>query len=80
MGAPDALLQAINLVIPPDIDARYSLSEQVPLDQRPVFIVSDDLSPPLRRRLDASLADVRTVTIHPDGRPDVAELVAVLQS
>lgn len=78
-GAIDRLIGVLNLRLPADLDDRYGLTDQIPLEERPVVFIgpyehhSNEL--PWRE----SIADV--VTIHEDlhGSIDLAELEARLR-
>ena len=73
-GAINKLVDCMNLRIPADLDAKYALSEQIPLHERPVVFVgpyehhSNEL--PWRE----SIAHVITIDEDADGRIDLAHL------
>lgn len=78
-GAINKLVDALNLRIPADLDARYGLSEHIPDDERPVVFIgpyehhSNEL--PWRE----SIAEVVTIEEDADGRIDLGRLEAELQ-
>jgi len=78
-SAVNKLVDVLNIRIPADLDARYSLREQVPADERPVVFIgpyehhSNEL--PWRE----SIADVVTIDEDADGRIDLAHLEEELQ-
>ncbi len=73
-GAIDKLIGIMNLRIPADLDDRYSLSQHIPPNERPIVFVgpfehhSNEL--PWRE----SIADVITIPEDCDGHIDLAEL------
>ena len=77
-GAIHKLLEVLNLRIPADLDAGYSLSEHIPAAERPVVFIgpyehhSNEL--PWRE----SICDVITIHEDADGHPDLAHLEAAL--
>ena len=77
-GAIDRLIGILNLRIPADLDAAWSLSEHIPGDQRPVVFIgpyehhSNEL--PWRE----SIADVVVIGEDADGHVDAAHLEAEL--
>ncbi len=77
-GAIDRLIAILNLRIPADLDDRFSLSDQIPQEQRPVVFIgpfehhSNEL--PWRE----SIADVVTIPEDSDGHIDIAVLEAKL--
>ena len=79
-GAIDRLIGILNLRIPADLDAAWSLSEQIPGDQRPVVFIgpyehhSNEL--PWRE----SIADVVVIGEDADGHVDAAHLEAELHA
>lgn len=78
-GAIDKLVGIMNLRIPHDLDARYSLTEKIPIDERPVVFIgpyehhSNEL--PWRE----SIADVVTIREDRDGQIDQQHLRAELE-
>jgi len=68
------LVDVLNLIIPPDLDQQWKLSEQIPAEARPVVFIgpfehhSNEL--PWRE----SIADVVTIHEDSDGHVDLAEL------
>ena len=78
-GAINKLVDALNLRIPADLDARYGLSDHIPAAERPVVFIgpyehhSNEL--PWRE----SIAEVITIDEDDDGRIDQACLEAALQ-
>lgn len=79
-GAINKLVDVLNLRIPADLDARYHLSAQIPLDERPVVFIgpfehhSNEL--PWRE----SIADVVTIDEDADGHPDLQHLERELRA
>lgn len=77
-GAVNKLVDILNLRIPADLDARYSLSAGIPAHERPVVFIgpyehhSNEL--PWRE----SICDVVTIHEDADGRIDLAQLEAEL--
>ncbi len=73
-GAVDKLVAILNLRLPADLAERYSLTDAIPLDERPVVFVgpfehhSNEL--PWRE----SIADVVTIREDADGHIDLGEL------
>jgi selenocysteine lyase/cysteine desulfurase len=73
-GAIDRLIGILNLRIPADLDTVYSLSDQIPPDERPVIFIgpfehhSNEL--PWRE----TIADVVTIHEDADGHIDLGEL------
>jgi selenocysteine lyase/cysteine desulfurase len=73
-GAIDRLIGILNLRIPADLDAAYSLSDRIPPDERPVIFIgpfehhSNEL--PWRE----TIADVVTIREDGDGHLDLREL------
>jgi selenocysteine lyase/cysteine desulfurase len=73
-GAIDRLIGILNLRIPADLDAAYSLSDRIPPDERPVIFIgpfehhSNEL--PWRE----TIADVVTIREDADGHIDLREL------
>jgi selenocysteine lyase/cysteine desulfurase len=78
-GAIDKLIGILGLRIPADLDARYRLSERIPLEQRPVVFIgpyehhSNEL--PWRE----SIADVVVIDEDADGHVDLGHLEAELR-
>ena len=78
-AAINRLIGILNLRIPADLDARYRLSDAIPLDERPVVFIgpyehhSNEL--PWRE----SIADVVTIHEDADGHIDLADLRAQLE-
>jgi selenocysteine lyase/cysteine desulfurase len=78
-AAVDKLIGILNLRIPADLDARYDLSAQIPLQERPVVFIgpyehhSNEL--PWRE----SIADVVTIREDADGRIDLGHLADELE-
>lgn len=79
-GALDTLLRALNLHIPKQIDQIYRLRDRIPVDDRPVVFLSEDLATPLRTLWIDSIADVVDIPEGADGRPSLAALTAELQA
>jgi selenocysteine lyase/cysteine desulfurase len=79
-GAINKLIECLNLRIPNDLDERYDLSGQIPLEERPVVFIgpyehhSNEL--PWRE----SIADVVVIYEDSDGRIDLAHLEAELEA
>ncbi len=77
-GAINKLIDVMNLRIPADLDARFSLDKLIPIEQRPVVFIgpfehhSNEL--PWRE----SIADVVVIQEDADGHIDVAHLTAEL--
>jgi len=77
-GAINKLIDVLNLRLPADLDAAYSLKEQVPEDERPVVFIgpyehhSNEL--PWRE----TIADVVVIDEDADGRVDQEQLEAAL--
>ena len=73
-GAINRLIDVLNIRIPADLDSQYSLSEQIPADQRPVVFIgpyehhSNEL--PWRE----SICDVVTIDEDGDGKADLEQL------
>ena len=73
-GAINKLLDILNIRLPPDLDERYHLSDQIPAEQRPVVFISayEHHSNILPWR--HSLADVVMLTLDSQGQLDLLEL------
>ncbi len=77
-GAIDKLIDCLEIRLPADLDARYSLSARIPADERPVVFIgpyehhSNEL--PWRE----SLADLIVIPEDRDGRVDLAALERAL--
>ena len=77
-GAINKIVDILNIRIPADLDERYSLSEQIPKDERPVIFIgpyehhSNEL--PWRE----SIADVVTIDENSDGQIDLKQLEEAL--
>lgn len=77
-GAIHKIVDVLNLRIPADLDARFELSQHIPLEERPVVFIgpyehhSNEL--PWRE----SIADVVTIHENADGLIDLAHLEAEL--
>ncbi len=78
-GAINKIIDILNLRLPPDLDARHQLSQQIPPEERPVVFIgpyehhSNEL--PWRE----SLADVVVIAENADGRIDLDMLEEKLQ-
>jgi len=78
-GAINKLIDALNLRLPADLDAKYGFSNQIPADQRPVVFIgpyehhSNEL--PWRE----SIAEVVVISEDPDGRIDMDHLEQELE-
>ncbi len=78
-GAINKLIDILNIRLPADLDARFSLSGRIPRDQRPVVFIgpyehhSNEI--PWRE----SLADVVTISEDRDGQIDLEHLEAKLE-
>ncbi|WP_428264817.1 aminotransferase class V-fold PLP-dependent enzyme [Haliangium sp.] len=77
-GAINKLIDVLGLRIPRELDVRYRLREQIPVDERPVVFIgpyehhSNEL--PWRE----SICDVVTISEGPDGKIDLTELEQAL--
>ena len=79
-GAINKLIEILNIRSPADLDARFSLSDEIPGEQRPVVFIgpyehhSNEI--PWRE----SLADVVTIAEDPDGQIDLDHLEETLEA
>jgi len=77
-GAINKLVDVMNLRLPSELDAKYALRQQIPLEERPVVFIgpyehhSNEL--PWRE----SIAEVVTIHEDPDGHIDLVQLEAEL--
>ena len=79
-GAIHKLISILNLALPPDLDSRYRLAEQIPPSERPVVFIGPYEHHSNEVLWRETIADVVVIDEDPDGQIDLEELERQLRA